>query len=187
MPRKSAALFAVLATIVAWIAPPAAAETILFEGARIIPGDGSPAIEDAAFLVEGGTITRIGRRGEVAAPAGATRIDLAGKTVMPAIVSTHVHPGFQKGLSYLAENFGRETIMDDLNRERYFGVSTAMSPLRPIREMMPPSTSSAAFSIGELPSPATTRAPSNRMACAAAPCVASRTAKTAATRIEIIP
>jgi imidazolonepropionase-like amidohydrolase len=78
-------------------------------------------------LVEGGIITRIGRRGDIAAPAGAVRIDLDGKTVMPAIVSAHVHPGFQRGLTYSADNFTRETILDDLNRELYFGISTVMS------------------------------------------------------------
>ena len=104
----------------------ASAQT-LYEGARVIPGDGSPAIEDAAFLVEGATITRLGKRGEVAAPAGARRVDLAGKTVMPALISTHVHPGFQKGLTYAAENFTRENILDDLNRALYFGISTVMS------------------------------------------------------------
>jgi imidazolonepropionase-like amidohydrolase len=113
-----AAAFAVL---------PASAQTILFEGARIVPGNGAPAIENADLLVERGTITRIAPAGGVALPAGGARIDLAGKTVMPAIISTHVHPGFQKGLTYLAENFTRETIMDDLDRELYSGVSTVMS------------------------------------------------------------
>jgi imidazolonepropionase-like amidohydrolase len=121
MSRIAIALLAVVAIA------PASAQTILFEGARVIPGDGSLAIDNAAFVVEGGTIARIGRRGDVAAPAGATRIDLGGKTVMPAIVSAHVHPGFQKGLTYSAENFTRENIIDDLNRELYFGVSTVMS------------------------------------------------------------
>ncbi|MBV9970352.1 MAG: hypothetical protein JO228_10235, partial [Xanthobacteraceae bacterium] len=99
----------------------------MFEGARVIPGDGSAAIEDAAILVEGATITGLGKRGEVAAPAGARRVELAGKTVMPALISTHVHPGFQKGLAYTAENFTRENILDDLNRALYFGISTVMS------------------------------------------------------------
>ena len=112
---------------VALAAPPASAQTVLFEGARIIPGDGGPTIENGALLVEGGTIGRIGRRGDIAAPAGAARIDLAGKTVMPAIVSAHVHPGFQKGLTYSAENYTRETVLDDLNRALYFGISTVMS------------------------------------------------------------
>ena len=103
------------------------AQTLLFEGARVIPGDGGPAVEDAALLVEGGAIARLARKGDIGLPAGATRVDLTGKTVMPAIISTHVHPGFQRGLTYLAENFNRQTIMDDLNRALYFGVSTVMS------------------------------------------------------------
>ncbi len=116
----------VLIALAAFAAEPAPAQT-LFEGARVIPGDGSAAIENAALLAEGGVITRIGRRGEIAAPAGASRVDLGGKTVMPAIISTHVHPGFQKGLTYTAENFTRETILGDLNRALYFGISTVMS------------------------------------------------------------
>jgi imidazolonepropionase-like amidohydrolase len=127
MSRKTIASFALLVFAAALTGQPASAQTVLFEGARVIPGDGSPAIENAALLVERGTILRIGRKGDIAAPAGADRVDLDGKTVMPAIVSAHVHPGFQKGLSYSAENFTRETIIDDLDRALYFGVSTLMS------------------------------------------------------------
>ena len=129
MARKAIASFGLFVLVAALSAEPAPApaQTVLFEAARVIPGDGSPAIENAAFLVEGGAITRIGRKGDIAAPAGARRVDLAGKTVMPALVSTHVHPGFQKGLTYSAENFTRATIVDDLNRALYFGISTVMS------------------------------------------------------------
>jgi imidazolonepropionase-like amidohydrolase len=127
MPHKSPALFALLAFVLAWTAPPAAAGTLLFEGARIIPGDGSPAIEDGALLVEDSAVRRVGRRGEIALPGGAQRIDAAGKTIMPALVSAHVHPGFQRGLTYSAQNFTRETVMDDLNRALYFGISTVNS------------------------------------------------------------
>jgi imidazolonepropionase-like amidohydrolase len=113
--------------VLAFSTCPVSAQTVLFEGARIIPGDGGTTIEDGALLVEGGAIARIGRKGEIVPPAGAVRIALDGKTVMPAIVSAHVHPGFQKGLAYSAENFTRETILDDLNRALYFGISTVMS------------------------------------------------------------
>lgn len=105
----------------------ASAQTLLFEGERLIPGDGGPVIDNAALLVERGTIARVGRKGDIALPPDGTRIDLAGKTVMPAIISAHVHPGFQRGLTYLAENFRRDTILDDLNRALYAGVSTVMS------------------------------------------------------------
>jgi imidazolonepropionase-like amidohydrolase len=106
---------------------PARAQSVLFEGARIIPGDGGPAIENAAILSSSGIIERLGARGSITPPPGALRVDLTDKTVMPAIISPHVHLGFQRGLSYAAENYTRETIVDDLKRELYFGVSTVQS------------------------------------------------------------
>src|SRR6185295_5112852 len=60
-------------------------------------------------------------------PGGATRISLAGKTVIPTLINAHGHPGFQRGLTYSAENFTRENIMDDLNRALYFGVAVVQS------------------------------------------------------------
>jgi len=46
---------------------------------------------------------------------------------MPALINTHGHPGFQRGLTYSADNFTRETIMDDLNRALYYGVVAVQS------------------------------------------------------------
>jgi imidazolonepropionase-like amidohydrolase len=100
---------------------------VLYEGARLIAGDGSQPITNAAMLVENGTITRIGAKGTVNVPAAALRVDLTGKTVMPALINTHGHPGFQRGLTYTGDNFTRETIMDDLNRALYFGVAAVLS------------------------------------------------------------
>ena len=54
----------------------------VFEGARLITGDGSAPIESSAFIVENTHFTRVGRRGELQVPAGAARVDLTGKTVM---------------------------------------------------------------------------------------------------------
>src|SRR5260370_27745923 len=94
MTRRSIALFGLLALVVALAAArPAAAQTTLLEGAHIIPGDGGAAIENGALLVEGGVIARIGRKGEIAPPAGAARIALDRKTVLPAILSAHGPPG----------------------------------------------------------------------------------------------
>ena len=126
MPRKSLASFGLL-ILAAFAVDRAPAQTVLFEAARVIPGDGSAAIENAALLVENGTIARVGRKGDIALPAGATRIDLGDRTVMPALISAHVHPGFQMGLGYFAKNFTRGSIVDDLNRALYFGVSTVLS------------------------------------------------------------
>jgi imidazolonepropionase-like amidohydrolase len=106
------------------VAPAAAT---LFEGALLIAGDGTAPLASAAFVVEEGTIRRIGRRGEVAAPAGGVRIDLSGKVVMPALVNTHGHPGFQKGLTFSRDNYTRENVLDDLARASYFGVGVVMA------------------------------------------------------------
>jgi len=43
--------------------PPAAAT--VFEGARLITGDGSAPIEDSAFVLENSRVTQVGRRGQI--------------------------------------------------------------------------------------------------------------------------
>jgi hypothetical protein len=57
-----------------------------FEGARLIVLDTSAPIENSAFLVEGDTFTWVGKHGERQPPQGAVRVDLSGKTVMPALI-----------------------------------------------------------------------------------------------------
>jgi imidazolonepropionase-like amidohydrolase len=71
--------------------PGAASDATAYEGARLIVGDGGDAIENATFVVENGRFTAVGRSGEVDVPPGAARVDLTGRTVMPAIVNTHMH------------------------------------------------------------------------------------------------
>ena len=63
----------------------------VFEGARLLTGDGSAPIENSAFVVDGNRFTLVGRRGEVQVPAGAAQVDLTGKTVMPTMVDMHGH------------------------------------------------------------------------------------------------
>ena len=99
----------------------------LYEGARLIPGDRSPVIERSAILVEAGRITQVGQHGQLKAPAAVRRVDLSGKTVIPALIATHVHPGFQRGTTYVRENYSADTIVNDLNRALYFGVSVVQS------------------------------------------------------------
>ena len=107
--------------------PEPSGAVVLFEGARLIPGDGGPPIEDSALLTDEGMITAVGARGDLVAPDGATRVDLTGKTIMPLMIDTHVHPGFQNGVSYAGENYSRATILADLNRALYFGVGAVLS------------------------------------------------------------
>jgi imidazolonepropionase-like amidohydrolase len=105
---------------------PAHSEPIAFEGARLITGDGGAPIESSAFIIDGNRFTAVGRRGEITVPAAATRIDLTGKTVIPALIDAHVHMGYRKGLSFGPENYTRENLLDTLNRFAYFGVAAIL-------------------------------------------------------------
>jgi imidazolonepropionase-like amidohydrolase len=97
-------------------ARPASAQSVTaYEGARLIVGDGR-VIENATVVVEGARIAQVGPITDVRVPAGATRVSLAGKTVMPMLIDTHVH---------LSPT--REAIMRDLQQRAYFGVSAALS------------------------------------------------------------
>ena len=72
------------------------------------------------------------------APAGATRVSLAGKTVMPTIVDTHVHTSQT-----------REALTQDLQRRAYYGVSAALS--------LGQDTEAAAFEMRAMPIPGAAR------------------------------
>jgi imidazolonepropionase-like amidohydrolase len=100
---------------------------VLYEGARLITGDGGAVIERSAFLVENGRITRVGRQGELQAAAGATRVDLTGKTVIPALIDAHSHIGYMKDLTSGPQNYTRENILDHMHRFAYFGVAASQA------------------------------------------------------------
>jgi imidazolonepropionase-like amidohydrolase len=88
----------------------------VFEGARLIVGNESAPIDNATLVVDGTRIAQAGRAADIRAPAGAGRVSLAGKTVMPMLIDTHVH---------LSPT--RELLMRDLRRRAYYGVSAALS------------------------------------------------------------
>src|SRR4051794_36174791 len=71
----------------------------IYEGARLLTGDGV-VIDDSAFIVANDRFVGVGRRGQLPPPPGAVRVDLTGKTVMPALVDDHVHMGYRKGTSF---------------------------------------------------------------------------------------
>src|SRR3989454_1645206 len=97
----------------------------VFEGARLITGDGTAPIENSAFVVENNVFTRVGRRGDVQVPAGALRVNLTGKTVIPDKVDLHGHIGYQHDFdgTMAKEYFTRENLIDHLQRLAYYGVS----------------------------------------------------------------
>ena len=114
--------------------PPRPAAVAIYDGARVIVGDGG-VIEDGAFVVRDGQIVALGRTGAVTAPAGTARVDLTGKTVMPTMVNAHVHIGYEGYTTWGAENYTRQNVLNHLEREAFYGVgatqSVGSSPLEP--------------------------------------------------------
>jgi imidazolonepropionase-like amidohydrolase len=95
---------------------PAAPAATVYEGARLIVGDGSDPIEDSAFVVQNNRFVAVGQKGQITVPEGAARVDLTGKTVMPAIVDTHTH---------MSTN--REELVSQLQHKAYYGTGVVMS------------------------------------------------------------
>jgi imidazolonepropionase-like amidohydrolase len=62
-----------------------------FVGVNVIPMDDEGVVENQTVLVENGHIAALGPVGEVEIPEGATRIDGAGRYLMPGLAEMHGH------------------------------------------------------------------------------------------------
>jgi imidazolonepropionase-like amidohydrolase len=103
------------------------ASPTIFDGARLVIGDTSAPIENGVVVVQDGHIAAIGPSGRVTAPAGATHVDLRGKTMMPAMVNAHVHIGYEGYTSWGAKNYTAANVLDHLQREAYYGIGATQS------------------------------------------------------------
>jgi Tol biopolymer transport system component/imidazolonepropionase-like amidohydrolase len=64
---------------------------VLYKGARLVTMRGDLVIERGAILVEADRMTAVGPEEAVAAPEGATVVDLSGKTIIPGLFDEHAH------------------------------------------------------------------------------------------------
>ncbi|HEX8471547.1 MAG TPA: amidohydrolase family protein [Brevundimonas sp.] len=96
---------------------------LVLTGARIITMNGDQVIEDGVIVVNENRIEAIGPRGSVTVPAGATVMDMAGKTITPGFVDAHWHGSMaadgiipqQSRVDYASLAFGVTTIHDPSN------------------------------------------------------------------------
>jgi imidazolonepropionase-like amidohydrolase len=65
--------------------------------ARVIDGTGAPARDDQTIVIRDGNIAAIGDAARTTPPAGATIVDLTGKSVMPGLVMLHEHLYYTTG------------------------------------------------------------------------------------------
>ena len=95
----------------------------LFEGARLVTGES--VTENAAFLIENGKFTTVGLAGQLSVSPDTAKVDLKGKTVIPAIVDSHAHLGWEvvKTGAIGTETYTQENLIDHLTRAAYYGVA----------------------------------------------------------------
>jgi len=68
-----------------------AEKILVVRGGKLIDGTGRPPVENSIIVIESGRFRAVGGSGEVAIPAGAEVIDVAGKTVLPGFIDGHGH------------------------------------------------------------------------------------------------
>lgn len=102
-----------------------AAQTTALVGGRVISGDGR-VIENGTVVITGEKITAVGPS-STPVPAGATRVDLTGKTVMPGLVNAHGHVAATTGLQSDPASYTRENLTRQLRTYAMYGVTTVFS------------------------------------------------------------
>ena len=121
--RRLALAFAVLVASAPVLCVAQPGGTRAFTGARIF--DGTSTVDGATIVVTNGRIVAAGPA--VGVPAGAERVHLAGRFVMPGIINSHGHVGATKGLRAGPELYSRENVLSQLRLYARYGVTTVVS------------------------------------------------------------
>ncbi len=104
----------------------AEAQTTAFVGGRVVDGSGK-VIENGTVIVTGDKITAVGPA-STAVPAGATRVDVKGKTLLPGLINAHGHVPDTVGIrSDKATGLTRENAVRQLRTYAQYGVTTVFS------------------------------------------------------------
>jgi imidazolonepropionase-like amidohydrolase len=96
------------------------AQGTLIKNVTLIDGNGHSPQYQTDLLIQGDTIAAIGKGLQ---HATAKVIDGWGKTIIPALISAHVHIGTLKGTTTLASNYTRENILRQLRQYQDYGIS----------------------------------------------------------------
>ena len=86
------------------------APVVALTNVRVIDGTGAPARERQTIVIRDDRIADVGDAARVTVPAGATVMDLAGRSVIPGLVMVHEHLYYPTGpgvYGQLGESFSR--------------------------------------------------------------------------------
>ena len=113
-------------TLMVLSATAANAQTTAFVGGRVIDGTGK-VIDNGVVVITGNRITAVGPA-STTVPAGATRVDVKGKTLLPGLINAHGHVAGTVGLrSDDANGWTRENLTRQLRTYAQYGVTTVFS------------------------------------------------------------
>lgn len=101
------------------------AQVKAFTGARVFDGTGSPLTAPVIVLVEAGKVKAIGPK--IPVPAGAERIDVSGKFIVPGLINSHGHIADTKGLRTGPEFYTEDNLLHQLRLYARYGVTTVFS------------------------------------------------------------
>jgi imidazolonepropionase-like amidohydrolase len=118
---------AVAATAALFCATKAHAQSVVLEDVRVIDGNGGPVLEHTDVVIAGQKIAAISPHGSGHLPANARAINLAGKTVVPGLISNHSHLGFTNGTTASGHNITHANIRRQLKQYEAYGVTTVTS------------------------------------------------------------
>jgi imidazolonepropionase-like amidohydrolase len=125
--RTTFALGGLIAGGLAFAQKPMVPHGVLLRDVRLIDGTGAPPREHVSLLLQDGRIAAIGGP-ELAAPKGVQVRELAGKTVMPGLISAHSHLGLiVDDADASAMGYTRENVTAQLKQFERYGVTTIMS------------------------------------------------------------
>jgi imidazolonepropionase-like amidohydrolase len=103
------------------------AQVKAFTGARLYDGTGASLVPNATIVVEAGRVKAVDPAGKVQVPAGAQRIDVSGKTIVPGMINAHGHVADTQGLRTGAQFYTEENLLRQLGLYARYGVTTVFS------------------------------------------------------------
>jgi imidazolonepropionase-like amidohydrolase len=127
-PRWIVVLLGIFALLATWFSYASRAQapanaTVALTGARLIDGSGGAPIERATLILRDGRVQAAGAADAMPIPAGAVRVDLAGKTIIPGLINAHAHVNAETDSTTGA----RDQLAAQLLLYAQYGVTTIVS------------------------------------------------------------
>ena len=101
--------------------------TTAFVGATLVDGTGAAPVPDSTVIVRDGRIAAVGPSSRITVPAGATVVDLRGKTLLPGFVNAHGHASEPSAAQGGPQVSARADVERQLGLYASYGITSAFS------------------------------------------------------------